>query len=62
MWLNNQKTFHKKSIAQKYAKYVHIGEKRAMHEFPILKQILNSNPKITQELKLSEEEIGYLKN
>ncbi len=60
IWLNNQKTAKKKSIAQKYSKYVHIGEKRAMYEFPIIKQILKSNTKIQEELKLNEDEIAYL--
>jgi replication factor C large subunit len=61
IWLNNQRTAKKKSIAKKYAKYVHVGEKRALREFPIIKQIIISNPKIQQELKLNEEEIVYLK-
>ncbi len=59
IWMNNQRTIKKKSIAQKYAQYVHVGQKRAMSEFPIIKQIL-INPKIREELKLSEEEVGYL--
>jgi replication factor C large subunit len=62
IWMNNQKTIHKKTIAQKYAKLVHIGEKRAMNEFPIIKQIINSNHKISHELKLTLEELEYLKN
>ena len=61
IWLNNQRTAKKKSISIKYAKYVHIGTKRAMNEFPIFKQIINSNPKIKNELKLNEEEIEYLR-
>ena len=60
IWLNNQRTAKKKSIAQKYAKYVHVGEKRAMKEFPIIKQIIKSNPKIQRELRLNEEEVEYL--
>ena len=60
IWLNNQKTVKKKSIAKKYAKLVHVGEKRALHEFPIIKNIIKSNEKIQDELKLSEDEIGYL--
>lgn len=60
IWLNNQRTAKKKSIAQKYAKYVHVGEKRAMKEFPIIKQIIKSNSAIQKELKLNEEEIDYL--
>ncbi len=61
IWMNNQKTAKKISIAKKYASHVHIGEKRANQEFGILKQIILSNPKIQQELKLDEEEIEYLK-
>lgn len=62
IWMNNQKTAKMKSIAIKYAQFSHIGQKRAMHEFPILKQIINSNADILKELKLDEEEIEYLKN
>jgi len=61
IWINNQRTAKKKSIAQKYAKYVHVGQKRAMKEFPIIKQILKSNPTTRQELKLSQEEVDYIK-
>ncbi|MCW8965798.1 MAG: replication factor C large subunit [Candidatus Pacearchaeota archaeon] len=60
IWLNNQKTAKKKSIAIKYAEYVHVGYKRALNEFPIIKQIINSNPQIAQELKLTQEEIEYI--
>jgi len=60
IWLNNQRTMKKKSISQKYAEYVHVGQKRAMNEFPIIKQIINSNPKIAEELKLTEDELVYL--
>ncbi len=62
IWLHNQRTEKKKSIAQKYAKLVHVGEKRALQEFPILKTIIKSNPIIQKELRLSEEEIEYLNN
>jgi len=60
IWLNNQRTAKKKSIAIKYAKLVHVGTKRAMNEFPIIKQIIKSNPVIQKELRLNEEEIAYL--
>ncbi len=60
IWLNNQRTAKKKSIAQKYAHHVHIGNKRAMKEFTIIKQIIKSNEKIQKELRLSEEEMEYL--
>ena len=62
MWLNNMRSIKKKSISGKYAKYVHIGQKRAMNEFPIVKQILKSNQAIQKELRLTEEEITYLMN
>lgn len=61
IWLNNQKTANKKTICEKYAQYVHISHKRAMTEFPTIKQILKSNPGIQKELKLEEDEIDYLK-
>jgi replication factor C large subunit len=61
IWLHNQKTTLKKSIAQKYARYVHVGLKRAMQEFVILKDIIK-NPEVQKELKLEKDEIEYLKN
>jgi len=60
MWMNNQKIEKKKSIAKKYAAFVHVGEKRALKEFSMIKLFL-MDPRIQQELKLSEEEIGWLK-
>lgn len=60
IWLNNQKEEKKKSIARKYAHHVHVGEKRAMNEFPVIKQIVMNNQKIQKELKLTNDEIGYL--
>ncbi|MFH1327066.1 MAG: replication factor C large subunit [archaeon] len=62
IWINNQRIAKKKSIATKYAKHVHVGAKRALHEFPILKPILKSNKAIQKELKLTEEEIDYIEN
>jgi len=61
IWMNNQRTMKKKSISQKYSKLVHVGLKRAMQDFPLIKKIINSNEKIQKELKLIEEEIDYLK-
>jgi len=60
IWLNNQRTEKKKSIAQKYSKYVHVGEKRAMKEFSLVKTILRANQKIQEELKLTQDEVAYL--
>ncbi|MGY4884505.1 MAG: replication factor C large subunit [Nanobdellota archaeon] len=62
IWMNNQRTMKKKSIAEKYSQYSHIGQKRAMQEFPLIKQIINSNPEISKELKLDEEEMEYLRS
>ncbi|MBU1252484.1 MAG: replication factor C large subunit [Nanoarchaeota archaeon] len=59
MWLNNRRTEKKKSIAKKYARYVHIGEKRALYEFATVKAFL-TKPEIQKELKLTEDEIEYL--
>jgi replication factor C large subunit len=61
IWMNNQKTMQKKSICQKYSQYVHVSQKRAMSEFPVIKQIIKSNSEIQKELKLEDEEIEYLK-
>ncbi len=60
IWMNNQKTAKMKTIAEKYAKYVHVGQRRARNEFPIIKQIIKSNPEIQKELKLDEDELAYL--
>ena len=62
IWMNNQKVFKKKSIAEKYAKKVHIGKKRALQEFILIKYIIKSNPKIKKELRLNSDEINYLDN
>lgn len=61
IWLNNQKQAKKKSIAEKYSKLVHIGRKRAMQDFHIIKPILKK-PEVQEQLKLSEDEIAYLHN
>ncbi|MEX0920668.1 MAG: replication factor C large subunit [Candidatus Pacearchaeota archaeon] len=60
MWINNQKIRHKKSIVKKYSKFVHVGEKRALKEFPMIKKFL-IKPEVQKELRLSEDEVGYLK-
>lgn len=59
IWMSNQRTAKKKSIAKKYANYAHIGDKRAMYEFPLLRFILK-NPGVRKELKLDKEEEEYL--
>ncbi len=59
IWLHNQKTEKKKTIAKKFAKAVHCSTKRAMRDFALLKIIIN-NQTIHKQLKLSEDEIDFL--
>ena len=59
IWLKNKKNEKKKTIAKKYARYVHIGQKRAMRDFPVIKKILQ-NKNVQNELKLSDEEVEYV--
>lgn len=60
IWLNNQKTAKKKTIAQKYAKHVHCSTKRAMKDFPLIQKIIKNNPNFYQSLKLTDEEIAFV--
>jgi len=59
IWMSNQQQQKKKSIAIKYAECCHIGYKRAMHEFPVIKHILR-NPEAQKALKLESDEIEFL--
>jgi replication factor C large subunit len=61
IWLHNQKTVKKKSIARKYARSVHCSVRRAMRDFTMLQVILR-RPSIQRQLNLTDEEIDYLKN
>jgi len=58
IWLQNQKYAKKKSIAEKYAKAVHISIKRALKEFFLLPLILDKAAR--KKLNLSEDEIKFL--
>ncbi|HLC72702.1 MAG TPA: replication factor C large subunit [Candidatus Nanoarchaeia archaeon] len=60
IWMNNQKIVQKKSIAKKYARLVHCSTKRALSDFFLLKPILQK-PEVQHQLRLSEEEIDFLK-
>ncbi len=62
IWLNNQRTLEKKSVAEKYARKVHIGKKRALAEFPSIKIIINSDLRISKELGLDQKELDYLRS
>ncbi len=59
IWLQNQRALKKKLICEKYAKLCHISTKTTMRDFLLLRVILG-NEKIRRELKLSEDEVGYL--
>lgn len=60
IWLNNQKMEKKKTIAKKYARFVHCSTKRALQEFPMIKIIIKNNPEVKKTLKLNEDEIDFL--
>jgi replication factor C large subunit len=59
IWMHNQKTEKKKSIAKKLAKYAHCSTRRAMRDFELLTPLLRK-PEIQRDLKMSEEEIEFL--
>jgi replication factor C large subunit len=59
IWMNNQQQQKKKSISIKYAEYCHIGYKRAMHDFSIIKVILR-NPQMQKTIRLEADEVEYL--
>ncbi len=61
IWLNNQKTAKKKTISQKYARYVHCSTKRAMRDFPLIKNIILSNPATIKNLNLTDEEVDFIR-
>ena len=59
IWLANQRNEKRKSIARKYAKVCHISFRKAMNQFPLMKQII-IKPEIQKQLKLSEDETEFL--
>lgn len=60
IWLNNQKTAKKKTIAQKYARLVHCSIKRVMRDFELLKPIMQKSEVQTQ-MRLEQDEVEFLK-
>lgn len=60
IWLNNQKSEKKKTIAKKYARFVHCSVKRVMRDFDLLRPVFN-NVEVQKQLHFGEEEIEYLK-
>lgn len=61
IWLAKQRNAKKRAIAEKIARATHISIKKALKEFPVMKEFLKNNS-IQQNLKLNEEEIAYLMN
>jgi replication factor C large subunit len=61
IWLNNRIMSKKKTISQKYARYVHCSTKRAMYDFQIIKKIIASNNNISKNLNLSDEELEFVR-
>ncbi|MCR4327464.1 MAG: replication factor C large subunit [Nanoarchaeota archaeon] len=59
IWLNNQKEAKKKTIAGKFSKITHVGQKRILKEWREVKNILK-NPIIQKQIKLEKDEIDYL--
>jgi replication factor C large subunit len=59
IWLNNQKTMQKKTIAKKYARIVHCSMKRIMRDFDLLRPVFQKDA-VQKQLKLSPEEIEFL--
>jgi len=61
IWLNNRIMGKKKTISQKYARYVHCSTHRAMVDFQIIKKIISSNQEIARNLQLTDEELEFIK-
>ena len=59
IWLNNQKHAKRKTIAEKYASKTHVGKKRILSEWEIVKNILK-NSDVQEQLKLTDDEIAYV--
>jgi replication factor C large subunit len=59
IWLHNQKTEKKKTIAKKYSRLVHCSLKRTMRDFDLLRPILKKTI-VQEQLKLSPEELEFL--
>ena len=54
IWINNNKTKHKKTIVAKYAKKIHCSNKKAVKEFNLIVPFLRK-PKIQVNLNLNDK-------
>ena len=61
IWLNNTKMAKKKTISQKYARFVHCSTKRAMRDFYLIKKIIGQNPETIKSLQLTDEEVEFIR-
>ena len=60
LWQAKMRNAKKQTICEKISDLTHCSKKRAMQDtFPFLKEIL-SNPEISSELNLGEDEISWL--
>ena len=59
IWLHNQKTEKKKTIAKKYARLVHCSLKRVMRDFDLLRPVMKK-PEVQKQMQISDEELDYL--
>ena len=59
IWLNNQKILRKKTIATKYASFVHCSVQRVLRDFTLLTPILKQEH-VQKKLKFSDDEIAYV--
>lgn len=59
IWLNNQNIAKKKTIAQKYARFVHCSVRRALRDFELLRPLMQK-PSVQEQLHLTDEEKEYL--
>lgn len=62
IWLSNQRNAKRKSISIKYAQFCHISIKRAVQDFPIVRNIIKNKPEVYKQLKLEDEEIEFLES
>ena len=59
IYLANQKFERKKSIAKKYARFVHCSSKRALRDFELIKPIVKQS-EVQKKLRFSDEEIAFI--
>lgn len=59
IWIHNQKVQKRKTIAKKYARFVHCSTARIMRDFNVLAPIIKQDD-VQKKLKMSDDEIAYL--